>query len=69
MVPDYPLDVIALIGIKDEQDIEYEEVCWKRNYIRNIHRSKLHLNEYLNIFVRYIFIWIIGFGKKKNCLG
>ena len=57
MVPDYPLDVIALIGIKDEQDIEYEEVCWKKNHIRNIHRSsELHLNEYLNIFVRYMFI-------------
>ena len=26
LVPDYPLDVIAFIGIKDEQDIEFEEV-------------------------------------------
>ena len=26
LVPDYPLDIIAFIGIKDEQDIEFEEV-------------------------------------------
>ena len=39
MVPDYPLDVIALIGIKDEQDIEYEEVSWNKNYVKNRHRS------------------------------
>ena len=26
LIPDYLLDVIAFIGIKDEQDIEFEEV-------------------------------------------
>ena len=27
LIPDYGLDIIAFIGIKDEKDIEYEEVC------------------------------------------
>ena len=27
LIPDYGIDIIAFIGIKDEKDIEYEEVC------------------------------------------
>ena len=27
LIPDYRLDIVAFIGIKDEKDIEYEEVC------------------------------------------
>ena len=29
LIPDYGLDIVAFIGIKDEKDIEYEEVCRK----------------------------------------
>ena len=45
MVPEYPIDVIAFIGIKDEQDIEYEEVIAK--YILGTSRQSIFI--FLNL--------------------
>ena len=33
LIPDYGLDIIAFIGIKDEKDIEYEEVFPNQNVL------------------------------------
>ena len=35
LIPDYELDIIAFIGIKDEKDIEYEEVCRNQSVLNS----------------------------------
>ena len=57
MVPDYELDVIALIGIKHEQDIEYEEVLLSNSFTLF---TSFRVKSYL-LVKSHVFTGIIGF--------